>query len=112
MTDPLDGSDNELSGRLAELQERLAGIEIERAHDRLRHREYALGLVLENEALKEKNILLARRVKRNKKLLLDERRAAKRRETELRTDLEQVYASRTWKLGRVVATPLRGRGRP
>ncbi|MCY7396031.1 MAG: hypothetical protein LH468_07760 [Nocardioides sp.] len=108
----MDASDDELQHRLAELEARLAGTEIERAHERLRHREYALGLMLENEALKDKNVLLARRVKRNKLLLLDERRAAKRREAGLRESLEQVYASRTWKIGRVVATPLRGRNRP
>lgn len=118
VTSPLDPPDRTATGaerdqaqRLAELEARLAEVEIERAHDRLRHREYAIGLMLENEALKDKNSLLARRVKRNKQLLLDERRVAKRREAELRAGLEQVYASRTWKVGRVVLTPLR-RSRP
>lgn len=108
--DPADtgaSDDSDLTRRLSELEARLAEVEIERAHDRLRHREYALGLILENEALKDKNGLLARRVKRNKQLLLDERRLARRREAELRAGLEQVYASRTWRVGRVVLTPLR-----
>jgi len=108
----VDASDEELQSRVAELEARLAGIEIERRHEQLRHREYVLGLMLESEALKDKNALLARRVKRNKQLLLDERRAAKRRETDLRSTLDQVWASRTWKIARVVSTPVRGRGRP
>lgn len=118
VTAPLDPPDADTDDtrdpaqRVAELEARLADVEIERAHDRLRHREYALGLMLENEALKDKNSLLARRVKRNKQLLLDERRVAKRREAELRADLDRVYASRTWKVGRVVLTPLRGRSSP
>lgn len=107
--DPVDPTVEELQRRLRELEARLAEVEIERAHDRLRHREYSLGLIIENEAVRDKHRLVTKRVKRAKARQLAERREARRREHELREQLDAVYASRTWKIGRVLISPLRGR---
>lgn len=106
---PVDPTVEELQRRLHELEARLGEIEIERAHERLRHREYSLGLIIENEAVRDKHRIVTKRVKRAKERQLAERRDAKRRENDLREQLAAVYASRTWRIGRAVISPLRGR---
>jgi cobalamin biosynthesis Mg chelatase CobN len=107
--DPVDPTVEELQRRLQELEARLAEVEIERAHERLRHREYSLGLIIENEAVRDKHRAVTKRVKRAKERQLAERRESRRREHELREQLAAVYASRTWKVGRTLISPLRGR---
>lgn len=105
----VDPTIEELQQRLRDLEARLAEAEIELAHERLRHREYSLGLMIENEAMREKHRIVARRAKRSKAQLVSYKRQAQRREAELRGSLEALYASRTWKIGRAVVRPLRGK---
>lgn len=104
-----------LRNRVAELEATLQRLEaehrLEREHDRLRHQEHALGLIIETEASRDKNRLLSKRLARLRDRLEEATNASdamERRRRDLRTELDAVYASRAWRTGRRLRSPLRG----
>lgn len=112
MTNTPDGELEHLRARVLELEHALARLReehrIEREHDRLRHQEHALGLIVETEAAHDKNRLLTKRINRLREQAEQLKTSAKR-QRDARTELEQVYTSRTWRLGRALTRPTRVR---
>jgi hypothetical protein len=102
-----------LRARVAELESTLQRLRDEHRvaleHERLRHREHALGLVVEGEAARDRNRLLAKRVTRLRTKVEETTRAARRRERDLLAEIEAIHASRTWRAGRALSRPVRGR---
>lgn len=102
----------ELRRRVADLEAELESLRaqhrIEREHDRLRHQDHALGLHAELETARDKNRLVGKRVTRLRERL-EEAADSRTRDKTARAELDAVYASRTWRAGRVVARSLRGR---
>ncbi|MDM4762953.1 hypothetical protein QT381_08030 [Galbitalea sp. SE-J8] len=95
---------------LAGLVSRLAQLERDAVHERLRHRDHVIGLQAElvtaqNEraAAEQRSSQLAAEVRRLRGAVKDARRAA----SAARAELRALRSSRTWRVGRLVLAPLR-----